>query len=95
MGTRYLKNYFPIPEENNTKVREIPKNEDADLERQIGISMSGDTTIMYFEDDIGQVFRVVFHPNHNELWNFFKLQKEKKCEFRITDLQKVVKMEEY
>ena len=91
MGYLYLKESFPIPEENNAKVREIPKGEETDWEKD-KISMSGDTTIMYFEDDIGQVFRVIFHPNHGELWDFFE---KEECTFKILDLQKVVKMEEY
>ena len=91
MSYLYLKSKFHIPEKNNTKVREIPKGEETDWEKD-KISMTGETTIMCFEDDIGQVFRVVFHPNHGELWDFFK---DKKCKFKIIDLQKVVKMEEY
>ena len=91
MSYAYFKSYFPIPEENNTKIREIPQDETTNWEKN-KISMSGENTIMYFVDDIGQTFRVVLSPNHSELWDFFE---KKKCEFKIIDLQKVVKMKEY
>ena len=91
MGYAYFKSYFPIPEKDNTKVREIPQDETTDWEKD-KISMSGENTIMYFKDDVGQTFRVVLSPNHGELWDFFQ---KNKCEFKIIDLQKVAKMKEY
>ena len=91
MGYAYFKSYFPIPEKDNTKVREIPQDETTDWEKD-KISMSGENTIMYFKDDVGQTFRVVLSPNHGELWDFFE---KNKCKFKIIDLQKVVKMKEY
>ena len=114
MGYAYFKSYFPIPEKDNTKVREIPQDETTENDTQKcvdmmrwmlpdkqyettdwekdKISMSGENTIMYFKDDVGQTFRVVLSPNHGELWDFFE---KNKCEFKIIDLQKVVKMKEY